>query len=385
MKKLINYMAMALACLSMTLVACQPPTTDEPNGPNTPSNPEQPGNSDQPANPEQPSNPDQPTEPEQPKDSTTVYFVNAEAWAAVNAYAWLDGGNPIVDWPGVAAIKTDQQVHNFDVYSYKFQSDLANKIIFNDGTNQTDDLDVNKETPYCYKGEWYASLNDIPSPITKHNGREYVDMGLSFHWAAYNVGAFTIAEKGDFYAWAETTPRTTVSTFTWENYKWGKASNALTKYCDDATYGLDGFTDDLRTPTIDDNPVRQVWRGSWRMPSKACIDELLDPENTTIYVDQDITDANGTTVKGVKIVSKINGNVLYFPYTGKVDNGSLQDDSRGVYVWGNHITGSDLTPTPYKAVALMIERNQGIQAAATYFNRCNGLTIRPVVAKDNIE
>ena len=35
MKKLINYMAMALACLSMTLVACQPPTTDEPNGPNT--------------------------------------------------------------------------------------------------------------------------------------------------------------------------------------------------------------------------------------------------------------------------------------------------------------------------------------------------------------
>ena len=33
----------------------------------------------------------------------------------------------------------------------------------------------------------------------------------------------------------------------------------------------------------------------------------------------------------------------------------------------------------------MIERNQGTQKAATYYNRCYGLTIRPVVAKDNIE
>jgi hypothetical protein len=121
------------------------------------------------------------------------------------------------------------------------------------------------------------------------------------------------------------------------------------------------------------------------MPSKACIDELLDPENTTIYVDQDITDANGTTVKGVKIVCKINGNVLYFPYTGKVENGTLYDETRGVYVWGNHITGSDLSAAPYKAVALMIERNQGTQKGSTYYNRCYGLTIRPVVAKGSIE
>jgi hypothetical protein len=262
---------------------------------------------------------------------------------------------------------------------------LANKIIFNTDGSQTADLDVNKETPYFYKGEWYATLKDIPAPITMHQGREYIDMGLSYHWAAYNVGAFTITDKGDFYAWAETMPRTNLSTFTWDYYQWGKASNKLTKYCDDATYGLDGFTDDLRTPTIDDNPVRQIWKGSWRMPSKACIDELLDPENTTIYVDQDITDANGTTVKGVKIVSKINGNVLYFPYTGKVENGKLYDDTRGVYVWGNHITGSDLSAAPYKAVALMIERNQGTQKASTYYNRCYGLTIRPVVAKGSIE
>ena len=53
MKKLINYMAMALACLSMTLVACQPPTTDEPNGPNDPDTPSNPGTPSTPSVPEQ--------------------------------------------------------------------------------------------------------------------------------------------------------------------------------------------------------------------------------------------------------------------------------------------------------------------------------------------
>ena len=61
MKKLISYIAMALACLSMTLVACQPPTTDEPSGPDTPSNP------------------DKPSEPVLPKDSTIVYFIKGKS------------------------------------------------------------------------------------------------------------------------------------------------------------------------------------------------------------------------------------------------------------------------------------------------------------------
>ena len=35
-----------------------------------------------------------------------VYFVNADAWTAVNAYMWADGDQKNAAWPGVAMTKT---------------------------------------------------------------------------------------------------------------------------------------------------------------------------------------------------------------------------------------------------------------------------------------
>ena len=59
MKKLISYMVMALACLSMTMVSCK---TEEPEGPDKPG-------IETPTNPQEP---DKPAEPVLPKDSTTT-------------------------------------------------------------------------------------------------------------------------------------------------------------------------------------------------------------------------------------------------------------------------------------------------------------------------
>ena len=38
----------------------------------------------------------------------------------------------------------------------------------------------------------------------KHEGHEYVDLGLSVKWATCNVGANAPEEYGDYYAWGET-------------------------------------------------------------------------------------------------------------------------------------------------------------------------------------
>lgn len=375
MKKLINYMAMALACLSMTLVACQPSTTDEPSGPDTPSNP------------------DQPVEPEQPKDSTTLYFVNAETWATVNAYAWLDGGNPIVAWPGEAATKTDQQVHNFDVYSYKFQSDLANRIIFNDGTNQTGDLTFEASKPYFYKDAWYASLEEIPAPErpkTYYNGHEYIDMGYGVCWAAYNVGATSAIEKGNFYAWGETTPKAE-GEYKWKNYKWSAHVNndgkELTKYCYDAEFGYNGYTDENRAVDRVDYPDADNWPGKWTFPTESDMADLVDPEKSTIQMGYDSTTVAGTA-KGVKITSKKNGNVLFFPYTGVIENGWLYDGFRKVAIWGNHLPG-DSRPqeqNPSKVVYLNININQAIVTKRVdLMNRCNGMPVRYMVYTTNLD
>lgn len=42
-----------------------------------------------------------------------------------------------------------------------------------------------------------------------HNGHEYIDLGLSVKWATHNVGANTPEECGDYYAWGETTTKST--------------------------------------------------------------------------------------------------------------------------------------------------------------------------------
>lgn len=74
----------------------------------------------------------------------TLKFINTLKWAdGINAYTWAGEGNPKnAEWPGVAAEKTTEQLCDFDVYKYSFKDSLYTKIIFNDGTNQTDDLEI---------------------------------------------------------------------------------------------------------------------------------------------------------------------------------------------------------------------------------------------------
>ena len=55
--------------------------------------------------------------------------------------------------------------------------------------------------------------------IEKYNGHEYVDLGLpsGLKWATCNVGATTPEGYGDYFAWGETSPKTT---YTWSTSVW---------------------------------------------------------------------------------------------------------------------------------------------------------------------
>ena len=112
-----------------------------------------------------------PEEPEIAVDSMTVYFVNTLNWTKVNTFVWPASGNAYKTWPGEQAKKEAEQLHGYDIYSYKFPKTFIN-VIFNNGSAQTADLAWNESKPYFYptglnaqskyEGTWYAKT-EVPT------------------------------------------------------------------------------------------------------------------------------------------------------------------------------------------------------------------------------
>ena len=139
----------------------------------------------------------------------------------------------------------------------------------------------------------------------KYTGHEWVDLGLSVKWATCNIGAATPEEYGDYYAWGETR---TKSTYTEDNSTtYGK------------TYG--DISGDARY-----DAARANWGGSWRMPTKAECQELVN--NCTWQW----TNKNG--VAGYKVIGK-NGNSIFLPAAGHRKGSSLDDAGEYGYYWGS--------------------------------------------------
>ena len=107
-------------------------------------------------------------------------------------------------------------------------------------------------------GEGHVSkLLDLSSEVCFHNGYEYVNLGLpsGLKWATCNVGARSSEEAGDYFAWGETRPK---SSYTRAN---------------STAYG-ESWGDIGRDSNRD--AARANWGGSWRMPTKAEFQELID-------------------------------------------------------------------------------------------------------------
>ena len=120
------------------------------------------------------------------------------------------------------------------------------------------------------------------------NGHNYVDLGLpsGLKWATCNVGASTSTDYGDYFAWGETTTKTG---YTEENsLTSGKQMNDIS--------GNSQY--DAATAN---------WGGSWRMPTKAEQEELL---NNCTWRWTTYNGVNGYNVEGP------NGNSIFLPAAG---------------------------------------------------------------------
>lgn len=232
---------------------------------------------------------------------------------------------------------------------------------------------MNAGTTYYYRAFATSSAGtgygDIMSLTTEQqsgtiNGYEWIDLGLPSGtlWAKSNVGANTSTAYGDYYAWAETT---TKSSYRWNTYEYCNGSiYTLTKYCGDQIYGYNGYTDTLTQVDVWDDVATIVCGGSWRMPTRAEMIELY--ENCTVA----LTNQNG--VDGM-LFTATNGNSIFLPAGGWCHDGYNHTDYTNGYYW----TKSLYQTRPTSSYSLFFDNNGNVNAD-TLLSRCDGLTVRPV-------
>ena len=199
--------------------------------------------------------------------------------------------------------------------------------------------------------------SSTPSNGTE-NGYAYVDLGLSVKWATMNVGASKPEEYGDYFAWGETT---TKSTYDWSTYKWcNGSSSTLTKYNTSSDYGT---VDNKTQLELSDDAARANWGGSWRMPTDAEWTELREQCTWTW------TAQNGKN--GYKVTSKTNGNSIFLPAAGYRNDSSLSGAGSYGYYWSSSLS----TDNPNYAYVLYFNSDY----VGRYVNyRYYGQSVRPV-------
>ncbi len=171
---------------------------------------------------------------------------------------------------------------------------------------------------YVYKTDGSSTeylVNEVDSisfvaPTTSiENGYEWVDLGLSVKWATCNVGATKPEEYGNYYAWGETTTKSTYNSSTYT------------------------YTSNPSTLPLSKDAAAVNMGGSWRMPTRAEQDELRT-ECTWTWT----SNYNGTGVAGRIVTSKINGNSIFLPSAVlRYDIGLTYVGSYGYY-WSSSLS-----------------------------------------------
>ncbi len=179
----------------------------------------------------------------------------------------------------------------------------------------------------CEKDELQQEENN-----TFFNGHEAVDLGLQsgILWATCNLGATKPEQYGDYYAWAETFPKTDYS---WTTYLYGKPG-AMSKYI---VYGSNPTVDRKGTlEEIDDAAVEQ-WGGAWRMPTEVELNELMSKCIWTW------TTING--VEGYKVSSRVEGNnnSIFLPASGYKRDNQTQVVGKAGFYWSSTLSSIDYT------------------------------------------
>lgn len=212
---------------------------------------------------------------------------------------------------------------------------------------------------------------------------EAVDLGLAsgVKWASFNIGASKPEEYGDYYTWGETITyyssldplvwakrdgTSTILSYDWPYYIHTNMVNnsaKLTKYCPedksnywDTTTKPNGPDCEIRLLPSDDVAHVKLG-GKWRIPTLEDFKELLALETEAAKDNSDYTwekwvfitdadgneviDANGNVVRGIRITRKSTGATLFLPAAGYWSNTNLSNAGSRGYYWSSSLYTAD--------------------------------------------
>ena len=172
------------------------------------------------------------------------------------------------------------------------------------------------ETPVSTDSYFTFTASKDLELVAKFKHHEYVDLGLpsGIKWATCNVGATTPEGYGDYFAWGETSPKSSYDSR--NSVTFGKSMGDISGK---AQY----------------DAARANWGGDWRLPTEAEFEELQNSSNCTWTR----TTQNG--VNGCKVTSVRNGNSIFLPAAGYRVGTSLSNEGSGGYYWSSTPLESD--------------------------------------------
>ena len=217
--------------------------------------------------------------------------------------------------------------------------------------------------------------------------KDVVDLGLPSGtlWCKYNLGVdqnqLSKAKNwyGDYYAWGELEGNK--PGFRWTNYKFGKAFDNLTKYCNRSSYGLKRFTDNLTQILPEDDVAYQnkkLHNFKFHIPTKDQCEELINYTNNYWVNNYDPSKIEHTTndggIQGLngRIFEGKNRNQLFIPAAGYCSGSDTNSVGTFCFLWSSslHLADSSNAYNIYFYLNAIAMANNC---------RCYGFSIRPVI------
>ena len=197
--------------------------------------------------------------------------------------------------------------------------------------------------------------------------KDYVDLGLpsGLMWRKYNVGANSEYEAGNYYAWAETSPK---QEYNRDTYKYCVQINGIGRY----SYTKYNKTDKLTVLQPEDDAATANLGNNYRTPTREEWKELLNKCNWEV-----VTKTNKNYMNPVVDYWKVtgpNGKFIILPSTGYYA-GSIKDES-----WTSYLSATNADPTNAKTLAWNLT-NTKKQPSIYNMGRIYGYPVRPVYIK----
>lgn len=228
------------------------------------------------------------------------------------------------------------------------------------------------------KGTYYVSAFAIDAKGNRHHGNtleftidngqpevpvipEPVDLGLpsGTKWSPYNIGATKPQEVGSYFAWGETSSK---SSYDWSTYRHADGAEGT---CHDIGDDISGTEYDV---------AAKRWGQSWSMPTVDQVHELI--MNSTLRW----TTEGG--VDGVEITSRINGNSIFMPVSGNRFETEVYDANR-CFSWTGTLKDGN-NNLAYQLLFYFSDEIENTYASYGGRERCYGLPVRPVSVNSEV-